>query len=172
MHIRPTVESSTPARTRGGEEVMNNQHGVRPGHSLIIQLSHINSHGENILSCLLGAMSDEPDWLEEEALGGFRVWQLIFLCASGALSFIIVLCCCFRFRIPRTKQDIEADYQRRKIAKKFRERLACIHNSEMDDMNLQKAVERVRADFLASTDVTSGKANIIDGKSPKNGVRV
>lgn len=49
-----------------------------------------------------------------------------------------MLCCCFRFRIPRTKQDIEADYQRRKIAKKFRDRLACIKNSEMDEMTLQK----------------------------------
>lgn len=29
-------------------------------------------------------------------------------------------------------------YQRRVIAKKFRERLANIKNSEMDDMNLQK----------------------------------
>lgn len=51
---------------------------------------------------------------------------------------VIVLCCCFRFRIPRTKQDIEADYQRRRIARKFRERLACIHNSDMDDMDLHK----------------------------------
>lgn len=50
----------------------------------------------------------------------------------------IMLCCCFRFRIPRTKQEIEADFQRRKIAKKFRDRLANIRNSEMDDMDLQK----------------------------------
>lgn len=49
-----------------------------------------------------------------------------------------MLCCCFRFRIPRTKQEIEADYQRRVIAKNFRKRLANIKNSEMDDMNLQK----------------------------------
>lgn len=49
-----------------------------------------------------------------------------------------MLCCCFRFRIPRTKQDIEADYQRRVIAKKFRERLKYINNSEMDEMDLQK----------------------------------
>lgn len=53
-----------------------------------------------------------------------------------------MLCCCFRFRIPRTKQDIEADYQRRKIAKKFRQRLEGIKNSEMDDMNLQKGNRR------------------------------
>lgn len=49
-----------------------------------------------------------------------------------------MLCCCFRFRIPRTKQEIEADYQRRVIAKSFRERLANIKNSEMDEMNLRK----------------------------------
>ena len=49
-----------------------------------------------------------------------------------------MLCCCFRFRIPRTKQDIEADYQRKRIAKKFREKLACIQNSEMDEMDLRK----------------------------------
>lgn len=51
---------------------------------------------------------------------------------------VVLLCCCFRFRIPRTKQEIEADYQRRIIAQKFRERLAHIKNSEMDDMDLQK----------------------------------
>lgn len=51
---------------------------------------------------------------------------------------VIMLCCCFRFRIPRTKQDIEADYQRRKIARKFREHLGNIKNCEMDAMTLQK----------------------------------
>lgn len=51
---------------------------------------------------------------------------------------VVMLCCCFRFRIPRTKQEIEADYQRRVIAKSFRERLRNIKNSEMDNMNLQQ----------------------------------
>ncbi|XP_031622782.1 uncharacterized protein LOC116340436 isoform X2 [Contarinia nasturtii] len=64
---------------------------------------------------------------------------------------VVMLCCCFRFRIPRTKQDIEADYQRRVIAKNFRERLWNIKNSEMDNMNLQKALERIRQDFVAET---------------------
>lgn len=49
-----------------------------------------------------------------------------------------MLCCCFRFRIPRTKQEIEADYQRRVIARKFRDHLSNIKNCEMDSMNLQK----------------------------------
>lgn len=60
-----------------------------------------------------------------------------------------MLCCCFRFRIPRTKQEIEADFQRRKIAKKFRQRLAGIKNSEMDDMNLQKGIMTMRLYLLA-----------------------
>lgn len=49
-----------------------------------------------------------------------------------------MVCCCLRFRIPRTKQEIEADYQRKQITKKFREKLQQIKNSEMDDMDLQK----------------------------------
>lgn len=51
---------------------------------------------------------------------------------------VIMVCCCIRFRIPRTKQEIEADYQRKQITKKFREKLQQIKNSEMDDMDLQK----------------------------------
>lgn len=53
-------------------------------------------------------------------------------------SSVVMLCCCFRFRIPRTKQEIEADYQRRVIAKSFRDRLRNIKNSELDNMNLQQ----------------------------------
>lgn len=52
---------------------------------------------------------------------------------------VVLLCCCFRFRIPRTKQEIEADFVRRKICKKFRKRIQKFENSEMDgDMDLKK----------------------------------
>lgn len=47
-----------------------------------------------------------------------------------------MVCCCFRFRIPRTKQQIEADYQRRKITTKFRHQLETIQDSKMDGMSL------------------------------------
>ncbi|XP_055297121.1 transmembrane inner ear expressed protein isoform X3 [Sitodiplosis mosellana] len=89
----------------------------------------------------------EPQWLEKPCYFGLRCWHLGFLGFSGLVCIVVMLCCCFRFRIPRTKQEIEADYQRRVIAKNFRKRLANIKNSEMDDMNLQK--ERIRQDFLA-----------------------
>ena len=52
---------------------------------------------------------------------------------------VVLLCCCFRFRIPRTKQEIEADYNRRKIVKKFRKRIQKFENTEMDaEMDLRK----------------------------------
>ncbi|KAJ9579957.1 hypothetical protein L9F63_004340, partial [Diploptera punctata] len=53
-------------------------------------------------------------------------------------GLLIFLCCCIRFRIPRTKQEIEADYVRKKLTKKFKKQLKVIQNSEMDDMDLKR----------------------------------
>lgn len=63
-------------------------------------------------------------------------------------SPVVMLCCCFRFRIPRTKQDIEADHNRRKLAKKFRERLEKIKNTDMENMDLPRALERIQSEIL------------------------
>lgn len=79
-----------------------------------------------------------PQWLENEAFPGFRVWQLAGIILSVLLSIIVGLCCCIRFRVPRTKQEIEADYIRKKITKSFRNKLSKISNTEMDEMDLQK----------------------------------
>ncbi|CAH2229166.1 jg2999 [Pararge aegeria aegeria] len=51
-----------------------------------------------------------------------------------------MVCCCFRFRIPRTKQQIEADYKRRKITTKFRHELETIQDSKMDTISLKDAL--------------------------------
>lgn len=51
---------------------------------------------------------------------------------------VVLLCCCVNFRIPRTKQEIEADYIRKQIARKFRRRLHLIPDSEMDEIDLIK----------------------------------
>lgn len=77
-------------------------------------------------------------WLEDEALPGFRVWQLAGIIISIVLTITIGFCCCIRFRIPRTKQNIEADYIRKKITKDFRKELDKISNPEMDEMNLRR----------------------------------
>lgn len=77
-------------------------------------------------------------WLEDETLAGFRVWQLAGIILSILLSILIGFCCCIRFRVPRTKQEIEADYIRKKITDNFRHELSKISNIEMNDMDLKK----------------------------------
>ncbi|XP_075210536.1 uncharacterized protein LOC142317877 [Lycorma delicatula] len=83
---------------------------------------------------------------------GLRLWQLLFICGSSLTAVVIFLCCCVRFRIPRTKQEIEADYVRKKITRKFQKQLRMIQNSEMDEMDLKKALDRVRAEFKSDTE--------------------
>ncbi|XP_069695165.1 transmembrane inner ear expressed protein [Periplaneta americana] len=94
----------------------------------------------------------ESEWLEQKVAAGFRVWQIIFLCIASLLALVILLCCCIRFRIPRTKQEIEADYVRKKLTKKFKKQLHVIQNSEMDDMDFKRALDRVRAEIRSDTD--------------------
>ncbi|BFF94881.1 transmembrane inner ear expressed protein [Drosophila madeirensis] len=93
-------------------------------------------------------MDDNTDfrdvWLETVTIGGFRVWHIIAAVLGILMGIMIMVCCCIRFRIPRTKQEIEADYQRKQITKKFREKLQQIKNSEMDDMDLQKALAYIK----------------------------
>nr|XP_013189753.1 unnamed protein product [Amyelois transitella] len=85
--------------------------------------------------------SEEPEWLEKQVIGGLRLWQLVFLCLAAVATLIVMVCCCFRFRIPRTKQQIEADYKRRKIASKFRQQLETIQDTKMDAMSLKDALD-------------------------------
>ncbi|XP_015523394.2 transmembrane inner ear expressed protein [Neodiprion lecontei] len=93
------------------------------------------------------------EWLEDETVAGFRVWQLAGMVLSVLLTIIIALCCCIRFRVPRTKQEIEADYIRNKITRRFRKELTNINNEEMDEMDLKRALDRVRARFDAETEL-------------------
>ncbi|VVC31684.1 Hypothetical protein CINCED_3A011728 [Cinara cedri] len=61
------------------------------------------------------------------------------------------MCCCVRFRIPRTKQEIEADFVRRKIATKFCKQLRLLSDTEMDNMDLLKAIKRLQAELETET---------------------
>lgn len=47
------------------------------------------------------------------------------------LYLAIVLCCLFRCRIPRTKQEIEADFLRKRITESFRSHLEKIKIDEL-----------------------------------------
>ncbi|XP_041982370.1 transmembrane inner ear expressed protein [Aricia agestis] len=85
--------------------------------------------------------SEEPEWLERLVIGKLRLWQIMFLCLAGLTTLIVMVCCCFRFRIPRTKQQIEADYKRRQITSKFRQQLETIQDAKMDTISLKDALE-------------------------------
>ena len=39
------------------------------------------------------------------------------------LYLVVLLCCMFDCRIPRTKQEIEADYEKRALLKRYKEQL-------------------------------------------------
>ncbi|XP_011315408.1 uncharacterized protein [Fopius arisanus] len=106
-------------------------------------------------------------WLEDEALAGFRVWQLAAIVISIILTLIIGLCCCIRFRIPRTKQNIEADSVRKKLTNNFRRELSKISNGEMDEMDLRRAIEKVRAALDVEADDLNTEMVITD-KKPKD----
>ncbi|OQR79173.1 hypothetical protein BIW11_05923 [Tropilaelaps mercedesae] len=84
------------------------------------------------------------DWLEKSVIAGFRVWQLMFMSCAGATVIIVVMCCFMKCRVPRTKQEIEADCHRRELTLQFRKQLNRI---TMDDMTFLKALDKVRVAF-------------------------
>ncbi|CAH0392257.1 unnamed protein product [Bemisia tabaci] len=91
----------------------------------------------------------KPSLVDQLILYNFGTWYVLVAIVTTFTTGIIILCCCTKFRIPRTKQEIEADYIRNKIARKFQKHLRMIQNSEMDDMTLEKALDRVRSDFYS-----------------------
>ncbi|XP_028135305.1 transmembrane inner ear expressed protein isoform X1 [Diabrotica virgifera virgifera] len=88
-------------------------------------------------------------WIETAALESprFRIWHYIFFCFSAFTILVVLFCCCVKIRVPRTKQEIEADYCRKKLAEKFRERLKLIKNQDMDNMDLERALQIIQDDY-------------------------
>ncbi|KAF7266613.1 uncharacterized protein LOC143206815 isoform X1 [Rhynchophorus ferrugineus] len=118
-----------------------------------------NPNGEN-----------EP-WIEKAAFEGlkFRIWHIMFFCLGAFGILVVFFCCCIRIRVPRTKQEIEADYKRTKITGKFRKRLKFISNQDMEAINLQKALEIIiQADYKNNQSVEA----LMDPKSPETDTTV
>ena len=93
---------------------------------------------------------EEVEWIEDTIVAGFRVWQLAGLIISVLIAITVGLCCCIKFRIPRTKQEIEADWIRKKITRNFRQELNKIADKEMDEMDLKEGKSfyiRTREEF-------------------------
>ncbi|KAI4499864.1 hypothetical protein M0802_005120 [Mischocyttarus mexicanus] len=92
---------------------------------------------------------DEEGLLETEIFQGFRIWHFGGMILSILLSIVIGLCCCIKFRVPRTKQEIEEDYIRRKVTRTFREELSKLNLSKMDEMHLRLAIDAIRNEVNA-----------------------
>ncbi|XP_064455984.1 uncharacterized protein LOC135366922 [Ornithodoros turicata] len=84
------------------------------------------------------------DWLEQDVIAGFRVWQLMFLSLAGIIVVVVVLCCIMKCRIPRTKQEIEADFHRKKLTQVFRKQLNKI---PADDLTFNAALDNVKTQY-------------------------
>ncbi|XP_022237911.1 uncharacterized protein LOC111085081, partial [Limulus polyphemus] len=73
-----------------------------------------------------------PDWLETDVVAGFRIWQLLFLSIGGFIVLVVFLCCVIKIRIPRTKQEIEVEYQRKLLTHSFRAHLDMLSMGEVN----------------------------------------
>lgn len=60
--------------------------------------------------------------MEYVVIGPFRIWHIGGMVIGLIMAIIICVCCCKDIRIPRTKQEIEANHQRRKLHSKIPDR--------------------------------------------------
>lgn len=75
--------------------------------------------------------------------GGFKVWHIIFIIIAFVVTIIVVYCCFHRCRIPRTKQEIEADLMRTNLANKFRDYLQEFPNEPTSFLEALKKVQEL-----------------------------
>ncbi|XP_065285994.1 uncharacterized protein [Dermacentor albipictus] len=87
-------------------------------------------------------VEDTADWLEQDVIAGFRVWQLMFLSLAGLIVVMVVMCCFMKCRIPRTKQEIEADFHRKKLTQVFRKHL---NKVPVEEVEFKLALDKVKA---------------------------
>ncbi|KAG8240140.1 hypothetical protein J437_LFUL017730 [Ladona fulva] len=106
---------------------------------------------ENLIDEFVTDGREDDAWLETHLIAGFRVWQILLLAGTilTTIAFrsprlpiqVTFLCCCIRFRIPRTKQEIESDWERREMAKEFERRMKkIIGYEEGSKLDLRKGI--------------------------------
>ncbi|XP_008828758.1 transmembrane inner ear expressed protein [Nannospalax galili] len=55
-----------------------------------------------------------------------RLWHVVGIFSLFVLCIIIILCCVFNCRVPRTRKEIEARYLQRKAAKMYTDKLETV----------------------------------------------
>jgi hypothetical protein len=99
-----------------------------------------------------------PDqWLEVMVTGGFKVWHIIFIIIAFIVTIIVVYCCFHRCRIPRTKQEIEADLMRTNLTTKFRDYLQEFPNEPTTFLEAIKKVQELEEKSASEQDDLGAK---------------
>lgn len=94
-------------------------------------------------NCGVPSLEVPDQLLEVHIIGVFKVWHIIFIVIALLVTIAIVYCCFHRCRIPRTKQEIEADSMRANLAKKFREHLQELPVEQTSFMDVLKKVQEL-----------------------------
>lgn len=75
--------------------------------------------------------------------GGFKVWHIMFIIVALVVTFVVVYCCFHRCRIPRTKQEIEADLMKTTLTNKFRDYLQEMTSEQITFVDALKRVQEI-----------------------------
>lgn len=67
----------------------------------------------------------------------------MFIIVALVVTFVVVYCCFHRCRIPRTKQEIEADLMRTTLTNKFRDYLQEMTNEQVTFVDALKRVQEI-----------------------------
>lgn len=110
-------------------------------HSKYPQLSVSTRRDITTYTDHLSGYQPVPDqWLEVVVTGGFKVWHIIFIIIAFVVTLVVIYCCFHRCRIPRTKQEIEADLMRSNMTNKFRDFLQELPNEPTTFLEALKKV--------------------------------
>lgn len=104
----------------------------------------------------------DPVTSETVVFWGLRLWQVVGVFSIFVLAVIIVLCCIFKCRIPRTKKEIEARYAQRQAAKKYANTL-----DNVPPLNELTEMPGAAAEAEKKAEVPTVSANVSADKSKK-----
>nr|KAG5698770.1 hypothetical protein BaRGS_032189 [Batillaria attramentaria] len=67
----------------------------------------------------VSSVERKRDGVEEEVLGPLRIWHIVFIVGLVLIIVMTIVCCCVDFRIPRTRQEIDEAYKKRRMNEKY-----------------------------------------------------
>ncbi|XP_064648269.1 uncharacterized protein LOC135500637 [Lineus longissimus] len=88
--------------------------------------------------------TQDPFSMESVVAPPLRVWHIAAIVGTVISTIIIILCCVFDCRIPRSKEEIERNNEKRRIAFKYADEMTKIHINDM------KIIPKEKEEFEAN----------------------